>query len=131
MIRIALVPPIAACVFALAGAALAADRGSASNVRDCVDPPSANTSWTPYDDHTILVRSGSRSYQVTTSRCPRLADPLPKIITKVLGGSTICSPHDVRLYVGDSAESIPTPCFIQSITPLTEDQAKAIEQQRH
>jgi hypothetical protein len=48
-----------------------------------------------------------------------------------MGGSQICSPHDLQLSVGDSADRIPTPCFVQSITPLTPDQARAIETGRH
>jgi hypothetical protein len=121
-------------VFASAATASAeppADRGSSSSLRACIDPPSSDTSWTPYDDHTILVRSGRQAFRITTNRCPSLADPLPRITTKVYGGSQICSPHDVQLFVSGGGESIPVPCFIQSITPLSEDQAKALERRRH
>ena len=119
---------------ALAGAAAAAPeppagRGEPASLRACIDP-TFTSSWTPYDDHTILVRSGGHAFRVTTNRCPRLADPLPRISTEVMGGSSICSPHDVHLSVSDSADSIPTPCFIQSITPLSEDQAKVLEARR-
>jgi hypothetical protein len=120
----------------LAGAAAAAaqpeppaNRGEATSLRQCIDQASS-WSWTPYDDHTILVRSGGHAYQVTTNSCPRLADPLPIITTKIRGGSSICSPHDVQLFVADSADRSPIPCFVQSITPLTEEQAKAIESRR-
>ena len=102
-----------------------AGRGDASSLRNCIDS-TFTTSWTPYDDHTILVRSGGRTFRVTTNRCPRLADPLARITTEVEGGTSICSPHDVHLSVSDSADSIPTPCFVQSITPLSEAQAKAL-----
>jgi hypothetical protein len=124
-----------ACVLAgAAGVAAAApeppaNRGESSNLRQCIDPLSAS-SWTPYDDHTILVHSGGRDFQITTNRCPRLADPLARISTRMLGGSSICSPHDVQLLVSDGADTIAVPCFIQSITPLTADQAKALESRR-
>jgi hypothetical protein len=124
----------AACALALASGVLAApeppaNRGDASSLRSCIDPQYAS-SWTPYDDHTILVHSGRQVFQITTNRCPRLADPLARITTKVLGGSSICSPHDVQLSVSDSADTMPAPCFVQSITPLTEEQARAIETRR-
>lgn len=93
-------------------------------LRACID--AAGASWTPYDDHTILVRSNGRPFLVTTNRCPRLAGPTPRIITKMQGGISICSPHDVWLSVGDGA-GIPTPCFVQSIAPITEEQARALE----
>jgi hypothetical protein len=131
------IPPFlaAACALALAGGAIAApeppaNRGDATSLRSCIDPQYAS-SWTPYDDHTILVHSGRQVFQITTNRCPRLADPLARIDTKVLGGSSICSPHDVQLSVADSADTMPSPCFVQSITPLTQEQARAIESRRH
>ncbi len=102
-----------------------AGRSDAASLRSCIDQTSA--SWTPYDDHTILVRNGVRAFEVTTNRCPRLADPLPRITVILAGGSLICSPRDVRLQVSDSADSISTPCFPQSITPLTQEQAHALE----
>jgi hypothetical protein len=105
-----------------------ATRTGPTNLRACIDATSAT--WTPYDDHTILVRSNGRAFLVTTNRCPRLADPLPRLITRLMGGSQICSPRDVRLSVADSADTIPVPCFIQSIAPMTEEQARALERQR-
>lgn len=126
---------LAVLALALGGAASAAAAGDTAgradtkSLRECIDP-AFTSSWTPYDDHTILVRSGRRTFQVTTNRCPRLADPLPRITTSQTGGGTICSPKDVRLYVSDSADRIPTPCFIQSITVLSDAEAKAMEARR-
>ncbi len=121
------VVPALGLVVALSAAAPepSTGRSDAASLRSCIDQTSA--SWTPYDDHTILVREGARAFQVTTNRCPRLADPLPRITVILAGGSLICSPRDVRLQVSDSADSIPTPCFPQSITPLTQEQARALE----
>ena len=44
----------------------------------CIDPQFA-TNWRKFDDHTILVESGGRTFRLTTSRCPHLADNLPRI----------------------------------------------------
>jgi hypothetical protein len=129
-------PLAAACALALSAVSAAAapeastNRDDTRSLRNCIEATST-TSWTPYDDHTILVWSSGRAFQVTTNRCPRLADPLARLTKKISGGTSICSPHDVQLFVSDSADSIPSPCFIQSITPLTKDEAKAIESRRH
>jgi len=126
---LALTSLVALAVAATAQPEPPANRGDTRSLRNCIDE-TFTSSWTPYDDHTILVRSGGRAFQVTTNSCPRLADPLPVIHKKIRGGSSICGPHDVQLSVADSADRIPVPCFVQSITPLTEEQARAIESRR-
>ena len=85
------------------------------------------TSWIPMDENTILVRDGSRAFRVTTNRCPRLKDPLVRITRVLPGGSRICGRQDVRLYLSDYPDSIPTPCFIQGIEALAPEQAEALE----
>ena len=130
----AIVPLSLGCALVFAAVAAAAPeppvgRSDTASLKNCIEP-TFTSSWTPYDDHTILVRSGGHTFRVTTNRCPRLADPLARITTEMTGGSSICSPHDVHLFVSDSADSIPSPCFVQSITPLSEDQAKALEATR-
>jgi hypothetical protein len=81
----------------------------------CIGSPS-DVSWTAQNDHTILARANGRSYLVTTSKCPRLADPLTHIVVEATAGGPICNPHDVRLYVS-GPDRIPTPCMIQDIKP--------------
>jgi hypothetical protein len=104
-------------------------RTGGSSLKTCIET-TFGASWTAYNDHTILVRSGRNAFRVTTNRCPHLADPLPRISTVLRGGSSICSPQDVRLYVSDSADTAPVPCFIQSIAPVTEADARALEKTR-
>ena len=100
--------------------------GPAPSLRDCIDND-RGSSWAPYDDHTILVRSGARSYRLTTNTCPSLSDPAARLSTEVVGGNLICSPHDVHLKVARSGEPIAVPCFVQSITPLSKDEARALQ----
>ncbi|MBW3558338.1 MAG: hypothetical protein KY449_01025 [Proteobacteria bacterium] len=84
-------------------------------------------SWTPYDERTILVRSAGRAFRVTTNRCPRLGDPLARVSRVLPGGSSICSPRDVRLYVSDFGNPNPLPCLVESIELLTPEQAEAMD----
>jgi len=120
-----LLSSIAACTLVLTTTPAA----SADKAVGCIDADNS-TSWAPHDDHTILVRSGWRPFRVTTNTCPSLADPQARITKEIHGGSQICSPRDVRLYVARSGESISTPCFIKSITPLTQEEARALEKRR-
>ena len=105
----------------LAGAATAQSEAPAQR---CIGSPS-DVSWAPVDDHTIVASAGSRSFRVTTNQCPRLREPLAHVVVVQEAAGQICGPHDVRLYVS-GADRIPTPCFIQSITPLTRDEARAL-----
>ena len=123
-------PPLilAAMVLSIA-LPLTASARPAPSLRDCIDND-RGSSWVPYDDHTILVRSGARSYRLTTNTCPSLSDPAPRLLTEVVGGELICSPHDVHLKVARSGEPIAVACFVQSITPLSKDEARALQAKR-
>ena len=120
MILERILPALVLGGLAMALPAAAAASPEQSPRRICIDA-SSGSSWTPYDDHTILVRSGGKTFQVTTNKCPALAAPLARITKDVQGGSLVCSPHDVRLHVSNGANGIPVPCFAQAITPFTED----------
>lgn len=97
--------------------------------RACLETSPTPIGWTPVDDHTLVARSGAKSFKVTTAACPALRDPLPRI-TLVLGGaSTICNPRDARLFVSHDALS-PTPCFMQTLEPITPDQEKTLLRRR-
>jgi hypothetical protein len=104
----------------------AAVRGTATSLRSCINTTFV-TNWTPYDDHTILVQSGNRSFKVITNRCGGLTSPLPQINTVVKGGSSICSPADVDLYVSSGGMTT-IPCFVQSIQPLSKEEAQAMQE---
>ena len=113
-------------------AALAAPPASTATVRpsdtlkgQCIEQIQ-DPSWAPVDDHTILVTSGLRRFKVVTNTCPALTRQLPIISTVLLGGSSICGPHDAHLYVSSPGDVAPVPCFMQSITPLTDAEAKAL-----
>ncbi len=121
---------LAGAALALASAASASSAGEPSSpLRQCIDA-SYTSSWTAYDDHTILARSGGRSFLVTTNTCGRLAAPLTHIAVETWGSGPICGPHDARLYVSDGGGRIPTACFIQSIRPLAPDEVRALQSRK-
>jgi hypothetical protein len=91
----------------------------------CIDT-TMGPNWIALNDHTILVDAGRDAFKVTTNVCPHLADALPRINTVIRGGTSICGPHDVQLFVSDSADRGPVPCFVQSIEPISLDQARAL-----
>jgi hypothetical protein len=108
------IPAVAltAAVLALAAAQPSMGRDAApAPLKICIERNMA-TSWRPDGDHAVLVDSGRHTFRLTTNSCPRLNDPLPTISTVVRGGDSICSAHDVQLYVNRS------PCFVQSIEML-------------
>jgi hypothetical protein len=96
----------------------------------CIDT-TMGPNWVALNDHTILVDAGRDAFKVTTNVCPHLADALPRISTVIRGGTSICGPHDVQLYVSDSADRGPVPCFVQSIEPISLDQARDLRRAHH
>jgi hypothetical protein len=116
--------PLAQILGALA--ALMAPAASIAAGR-CID---RDASWVPLDDHRILASSGRSAFLVTTNVCPRLNAPLTHLVISDAGGGTpVCKPHDVRLYISDGA-GIRTPCSIQSISPLSQDEARELQAKR-
>lgn len=117
----------------LAGAAAAAAqprgdiarRGTKEQLSRCIDTTFVSN-WIPYDDHTILAEAGSRTYVLTTSYCPHLTDPLPQIRRVIKGGSMVCSPHDMDIYVGGAGLHNALPCFVQSIRAISPDEERAM-----
>lgn len=89
----------------------------------CIDP---GATWTAHDDHQILVSSHSRNYLVTTENCPRMTEPFTHLTVVAPGGAPICDPHDVHLYVSGGPAQISTPCIMQSIRPLSRDEARTL-----
>ena len=121
--------PLLIVAASLAGAALAqppATRTNRVELRSCIDT-SVRPIWRPVNDHTIIVEVGARTFRVTTNQCPTLTAPLPRISTRVRGGTMICSPKDVQLFVSEHGDAASAPCFVQSIEPLTLEQARALD----
>jgi uncharacterized protein DUF6491 len=110
-------------------AALAADAPTAkdrtANIRPCIDDV-GDASWTPYDATTLLVRSAGKSFRVTSKHCPGLSRIFPTVSTVLRGGSSICSPTDVELYVDDRPGIQSVRCFIDTIEPLTNDEYSSL-----
>lgn len=116
------------CIVMSAPAAAQVPTRSAS-IRPCIDSLST-ASWTAYDAQTVLVRSGGRAFRITTRRCPGLSRLMPQISTVIRGGSSICSPQDVELYVSEQPGPSSIRCFIDRIDPLTPAQLEALEAAR-
>ena len=93
----------------------------------CIDT-SPTASWMPIDARTVLVRTTGGAFRLTTARCPRLTDRTAVISRELLGGARLCSPRDVRLTVTAFDGSMPLPCLVEAITPLSPAQAAALEQ---
>ncbi len=91
----------------------------------------ASDSWTPVDDHTIVVDAGRQHFRIDVATCPRLNSPGTFIINKVRGSSLVCGAVDLDLSVADqSGPSIPTPCIAQGLSEITADEAKALHKKR-
>ena len=60
-----------------------------------------------------------------SSTCETLQRPNAHLITKLRGGSWICSPLDLDLQVSDGPGAA-VPCIVRGITHLTADQVAAL-----
>ncbi len=120
-------PALILAVLIAGPAAAAGGPAKSLPLAQCIDTTDQTSNWIPIDDHTILVRTLGHAYRVTTSKCQSLTSPMVQITKVIEAGSRICSPMDARLYVSNSGDLIPTPCLMQSIDPLTQDEAKALE----
>jgi hypothetical protein len=98
----------------------------APSISQCID---RDARWSALDDHRILASSTHQTFLATAGSCPRLNAPLTHIVVSVPGGTPICGPHDVRLYITDGG-GIRTPCTIESISPLSQDEARALRAAR-
>ena len=120
-----------ALVAAGAFAALAASQSMAGNddTRDngdrarraCVSAPLDDTRV--LDDSTLLITDyhGNAALVKMNGRC---LEKNEAIGIKYYGSNQICGPVDVQI-TGSVATNIPIPCFIDSVTPLSKDEAKA------
>ena len=126
MIRdcIRMVQPLGAAAILAVSGAPASDQSPPPSLGQCIG---SDASWTAFDDHRILARSTGRTLLVVTDFCPRLGDPLTHVVVTAQGGTPICGPHDVRLFISGGSGGIQTPCSIQSIHPLSQDEARALE----
>ena len=87
--------------------------------------------WVPLgDDHRLVVTSGAQRFLVVTDSCPPLHRPFPTVTTELLGGASVCEPHDVRLYVSSAGDVAPLYCSIRSITPISAAEAYRLGAQR-
>ncbi len=79
------------------------------------------------DSKSIYIRVGvNKLYRLDLSvACPELRMPDVHLVTKLRGGSMICSALDLDLSVSDS-HGFKTPCIVSNITPLSDAEAAAL-----
>jgi hypothetical protein len=119
----------------LAGLAVASVVGlAAADAQPTARPPQRcfySTDWSGWkatpDSKSIFIRVGvNQIYRLDLSNsCPDLQNPGSHLITKLRGGSTICSALDLDLSVSDG-HGFSTPCIVSNITPLSKDEASAL-----
>jgi len=104
----------------MAGSDTARDRGDGAR-RACVSAPLDDTRI--LDDSTLLVTDyhGNAALIKMNGRC---LEKNEAIGIKYYGSNQICGPVDVEI-TGSVATNIPIPCFIDSVTPISKDEAKA------
>ena len=84
--------------------------------------------WRPSpDSKSMYLRVGVKQvFRLDfSSACETLQRPNAHLISKVRGGSWICSPLDLDLQVSDGPGSA-VPCIVRGMTRLTPDQVAAL-----
>jgi|GEM_PF-2583055 len=112
------------------GHSLADDERSerASSVRRCVYGPGIDTHV--LDEETLLAKGSGRGGVLIKVNGCRLT-PYDILVFEYHGSQQICDPLDVQLSVRDSFSPIRSPCFIQSVTPVSPEEARALEKQKY
>ena len=114
-----------AALLGLAGSAVAAAPAAAPSERSCFFSRDWGN-WRAPDDHTIYLRVGLHDvYKVELSAGSSLLNGIdPKLVNRVRGSDSICSPLDLDLVVHDGPQS--EPVIAKSITKLSPQQVAAI-----
>jgi hypothetical protein len=86
------------------------------------------TGWSAPDPKTIYFRVfASRYYRVDLTRaCSALDWPRARLITQVRGGDLICEPVDLDVRASEAPGAIPEPCFVKSLTALSQEEVAAL-----
>jgi hypothetical protein len=84
--------------------------------------------WTAPNDRTIYIRvDQNRYYRLDlVAPCAALTRPDARLITRLYGSNTICSAQDWNISVSQGRGDIPLRCLVQTMTPMTAEQVKAI-----
>ena len=119
---------LAAVVLALQLSA-ALPGGPAVDPHACINEDSSPT-WSPVNDHTLVVSSGRRRFKVTTATCPVLRYNAPQVDLDLPSGGLICGPHDAHLYVRTPGGAGPSPCPMLDVQPISAADADALMRSR-
>jgi len=128
-------PSLTAALFSLTAVAATAAVLTAADAQPAAKPPPSNcfsaTDWSGWkankESTSIYIRVHANDlYRLDFSgSCPTLQWPNAHLITKLRGGSWICSPLDIDLRVSDG-QGTEVPCIVNKITPLSREDAAAL-----
>lgn len=84
--------------------------------------------WRTPDGKTMYIRVGASDlWRIDmTGACSGLRSPTSHLVTRVRNGDMVCDALDLDLSVQDTS-GFTEPCLIQSIRPLTDAEAKALD----
>jgi hypothetical protein len=117
---------VGAALAGLAGAAVAATPANTpSPDRSCFFSRDWQN-WRAPDDNTIYLRVGVKEFYkiILSSGSPLLHGIDPKLVNRLRGGDSVCSPMDLDLVIHDGPQS--EPIIAKSITKMTPDEVAAI-----
>ena len=90
-----------------------------------------DTEYVPVDDHTIVVRSISRWWKLTTTPSSYLDGPHPILVNDIHGSSTLCSPLDFELSVLDHPGGGREGLIVQDFQSITSQEGWALRRVAH
>ncbi len=117
----------ALAVLAIFPVAAQTDTQASVPLKQCVH--SSNLQTEILDQSTILATGTGRGGVVLDVKGCRL-HPSDVLVFEYRGSNQICGPMDVQISVRDTASGMTTPCFIQTVKPVTRDEAKALSTQK-
>ncbi|UDF04965.1 hypothetical protein [Asticcacaulis sp. AND118] len=105
-----------------------ADDGKKAPPR-CVNGPGIDT--TVLDEETVLAEGAGRGGVLIKVDGCRLT-PYDILVFEYRGSVQICDPIDVQLSVrANGMGHFKTPCFVQSVTPVSAEEAKGLRKQEY
>ncbi len=89
-----------------------------------------DTEYLRVDDHTIVVRSINRWWQLTTTPSSLLLQPQAILINDVHGPSTLCSPLDFQLSILDHPGGAREGLIVEDFVQITPEEGRALQHAR-
>ena len=74
----------------------------------------------------LFVRSGGRTFKISTLPCPLMAETSSQVVLKAQGSGPVCGPVDLELKINASGGGLSQTCAVTAITPLTAAETEAL-----